>query len=143
MAIDSRRHIDRDRHARGLRGPLLPHNAPIHSGPDAKFQARVRASISELDNRLGKPMKKVTFKVEAVPSRRDVVLSSGTVPLGRIERGNPDVVVLYQRAIELRSSTPSQQMRIVKDVLAELLGLLFSMDPRDVDPLYEGPSERE
>jgi len=85
-------------------------------------------------------MKQVTFTVEAVPSKRDVVLSSGTVPLGRIERGNPDVVVVYQRAIELRSSNFGQQRRIIKDVLAELLGLLFGKDPIELDPRYEGPA---
>ena len=147
MAIDSQRHIRRDRHDRGLRGPVFPHNVPIRTSPDARFQAQVLTAITEieqqvsqLEKKVASRMKQVTFTVEAVPSKRDVVLSSGTVPLGRIERGNPDVVVLYQRAIELRSSNFGQQRRIIKDVLAELLGLLFGKDPIELDPMYEGPA---
>jgi hypothetical protein len=146
MAIEPQRHIRRDRHERGLRGPLLPHNVPKRTSPDEKFQAQVLMAItqidqqvSQLEKKLASRMKQVTFNVEAVPSKRDVVLSDGTVPMGRIERGNPDVVVLYQRAIELRSFTSGQQKHIVKDVLAELLGLLFGKDPAELDPTYQGP----
>lgn len=147
MAIDSRRHIRRDRHDRGLRGPVFPHNVPKRTSPDERFQTQVLMAITEieqqvsqLEKKLVKRMKQVTFTVEAVPSKRDVVLSAGTVPMGRIERGNPDVVVLYQKAIELRSFNDSQRNRIVKDVLAELLGLLFGKDPLELDPTYEGPA---
>lgn len=150
MAIETRRQISRDRHDRGLRGPLFPHNLPRHTSPDARFQSRVLAAITEIDRhvsglekKLASRMKQVTFQVEAAPSKRDVVLSAGTVPMGHIERGNPDVVVLYQRAIELRSFNPDQQNRIVKDVLAELLGLLFGADPATLDPTYEGPALRD
>lgn len=146
MAIDPRRHIRRDRHDRGLRGPLFPHNVPKRTSPDELFHARVLGVITEieenaarLDKKLLAKIKKVTFNVEAVPSKRDVVLSSGNVPMGRIERGNPNVVVLYQRAIELRSVTPFEQNRIIKDVVAELLGLLFGKDATELDPSYVGP----
>lgn len=96
----------------------------------------IEHQVSKLEKKLASRMKQVTFQVESVPSKRDVVLSSGTVPMGRIERGNPDVVVLYQRAIELRSFNSGQQNRIVKDVLAELLALLFGKDPAELDPTY-------
>jgi hypothetical protein len=149
MAIDPRRHISRDRHDRGLRGPLLPHNVPKRISPNQRFQAQVLAAITEIDKsasqlekKLANRMQQVTFNVEAAPSKRDVVLSAGTVPMGRIERGNPDVVVLYQRAIELRSFNAQQQARIVQDVLAELLGLLFGKEPIELDPTYVGPMLR-
>jgi len=120
---------------------------PIRSSPEARFQTQVLTAITEierqvspLEKKLASRIKQVTFNVEAVPSKRDVVLSAGTVPMGRIERGNPDVVVLYQRAIELRSPNFGQQSRIIKDVLAELLGLLLGKDPVELDPRYEGPA---
>jgi len=147
MAIDLQRHIRRDRHDRGLRGPLFPHNVPKRTSPDEIFQKRVLTAITEIEQQVSQVEKKlanrimqVTFNVEAVPSKRDVVLSAGTVPMGRIERGNPDVVVLYQRAIELRSANFGQQIRIIKDVLAELLGLLLGKDPTEIDATYEGPT---
>jgi len=147
MAIEPQRHIRRDRHDHGLRGPLFPHNTPRFTSPDQRFQAQVFKAITEIDgqvsqveSKLASRIKQVTFNVESVPSRRDVVLSDGTVPMGRIERGNPDVVVLYQRAIELRSFNTNQQARIIKDVLAELLGLLFGKDPNELDPTYVGPT---
>jgi len=120
---------------------------PKRTSPDEIFQKRVLTAITEIEQQVSQVEKKlanrimqVTFNVEAVPSKRDVVLSAGTVPMGRIERGNPDVVVLYQRAIELRSANFGQQIRIIKDVLAELLGLLLGKDPTEIDATYEGPT---
>ena len=75
-----------------------------------------------------------------MPGVKEVVLSSGSVPLGRIERGNPDVVVLYQRAIELRSAGLTTQFEVIKDVLAELIGRLLGKAPSELDPTYRGPS---
>jgi hypothetical protein len=137
MPNDSRRRIQRDRHDRGLRGPLVPHSLPKHSSPDASFRDLVLRAITELDRNLGDELKHVTFKVEAIPNAQDAVLSGGAVSLGRIERGNPHVVVLYQRAIELRSESRVAQNRIIKDVLAELLGRLLGLTPQEVDYSYQ------
>ncbi|NBU32320.1 MAG: hypothetical protein EBS36_04010 [Actinobacteria bacterium] len=142
MANDSRRRIRRDLHGRGVVGPIWPHSVPKRIGPDKKFQAQISAALSDLDEVLGEDLNRITVKVEQVPGIREIVLSSGTVPLGRIERGNPNVVVLYQRAIELRSASRSRQFRIIKDVLAELLGLLLGKPPQQIDPTYEGPALR-
>lgn len=137
MPNDSRRRIKRDRHDRGPRGPLVPHSLPKHTSPDSSFRDQVLRAITELDRNLGDQLKHVTFKVEAIPNAQDAVLSRGSVSLGRIERGNPHVVVLYQRAIELRSENRIKQNRIVKDVLAELLGLLLGLEPQEVDYSYQ------
>ena len=139
MANDSLRRIKRDRHGRGTSGPALPHSSPRYRTKDAKFAAQVQLALTELEE-YGTNLNRITFRTEPVPGAKEVVLSSGSVPLGRIERGNPDVVVLYQRAIELRSPSLATQFEVIKDVLAELVGRLIGKAPSELDPTYHGPS---
>ena len=139
MANDSLRRIKRDRHGREILGPVLPHSSPRYRTTNEKFAAQVRLALAEIEE-YGTNLSRITFRTEHVPSTRDVVLSSGSVPLGRIERGNPDVVVLYQRAIELRSTGLATQFGVIKDVLAELIGRLLGKTPSELDPNYRGPS---
>ena len=143
MAIDSRVGVRRDRHDRGLIGPLLPHNAPLHETPDQFFARQMEQAISDVEIRLNKKLTTITFGIEAVPSERDFVLSEGIIPLGRIERGNPSVVVVYQRPIEMRASDRLKLVRVLRDVLAELLARLLNLSTQDIDPDYIGPEIRE
>ena len=139
MANDALRRIKRDRHGRGASGPALPHSSPRYRTKDAKFATQVQIAIADLEE-YGANLNRITFRTEPVPGAKEVVLSSGAVPLGRIERGNPDVVVLYQRAIELRSANLATQLEVIKDVLAELIGRLMGKAPSELDPNYRGPS---
>lgn len=143
MAIDSRSRSRRDRHSRGLRGPLLPHNAPFHETPDQFFARQMDLALSEFESRVGSQMSLITFAIESVPSERDFVLSDGIIPLGRIERGNPHLVVLYQRPIEMRGVEKIRTIRVMRDVLAELIARIVGMIPEDVDPEYLGPKNSD
>ena len=142
MAIDSRRKIKRDRHERGLHGPLLPHSAPFHENPDQFFVRQMDIALTEYGQRLDDQFKLISFGVESVPSDRDFVLSNGVVPLGRIERCNPNVIVVYQRPIEVRATNKYLVIRVLRDVLAELISRLLNIEPHDVDPDYVGPGFR-
>ena len=139
MANDSLRSVKRNRHGRGLSGPVLPHSTPRYRSADEKFGAQVSLALAQIEE-YGTDLSRITIRTEPVPGVREVVLSSGSVPLGRIERGNPDVVVLYQRAIELRSTDLASQFQVIKDVLAELLGRLLRRSPSELDPTFTGPS---
>lgn len=87
-------------------------------------------------------LKTIKFALEEIPSKADLTLSSGHVPLGRIDRGNPTAIVLYQRPIEMRSETKELLARIIRDVLAELVSIVTALRPDDIDPNYEGPEIR-
>lgn len=143
MAIDSRHRRKRDRHERGLHGPLLPHAAPFYETPNQFFVRQMDLAISEYEEHLGKQIGMISFGIESVPSERDFVLSGNSAPLGRIERGNPNSIVIYQRAVEMRARDKGQLIRVMRDVLAELIARLLGVDPTDVDPHYIGPQIRD
>lgn len=138
MANDAIRHVRRDRHGRGIAGPIFQYNSPRYRSRDKKFEDQFALALADLDA-LGIETNRITFKSELVPRIQDLVISSGTVPLGRIERGNPNIVVLYQQSIELRSANLNMQMQVIKDVLAELIGRLLGRSPTEIDPTYQGP----
>ncbi len=134
--------VKRDRHDRGLRGPVLPHSAPSHESSDQLFVREMREAVEDLDARLGTMISSIKFALEEIPNKRDLTFASGHVPLGRIDQGNPTTIVLYQRPIEMRSESKELLQRVVRDVLAELVSLVTGLRPDDVDPNYEGPEIR-
>jgi hypothetical protein len=134
--------VKRDRHDRGLRGPVLPHSAPLHKSSDKFFVGEMEDAIEDLDARLGTMLTHIKFALEEIPNKRDLTFASGHVPLGRIDQGNPTSIVLYQRPIEMRSDSKELLQRVLRDVLAELVSLVTGLRPDDVDPNYEGPEIR-
>ena len=134
--------VKRDRHARGLRGPALPHSAPFHESSDQLFVRQMREAVEDLDARLGTMLTAIKFALEEIPNHRDLTFASGHVPLGRIDQGNPATIVLYQRPIEMRSQDKELLARVIRDVLAELVSLATGLRPDDIDPGYEGPEIR-
>ncbi|MEI6109706.1 MAG: metallopeptidase family protein [Actinomycetes bacterium] len=142
MSTQNRKSVKRDRHDRGLRGPALPHTAPSYETSDQFFVREMRDAVEDLDARLGKMLSTIKFALEEIPSKADLTLSSGHVPLGRIDRGNPTAIVLYQRPIEMRSESKELLARILRDVLAELVSMVTALRPEDIDPNYEGPEIR-
>ena len=138
MSKDSQLFILRDRHAHGLRGPLIPHSAPIHETSDELFERLLTEATEDLTVRLGKELINVEISLEEIPNLRDLTLAQDSVPLGRAEKANPSKVVIYQRPIEMRAENQQELDRKIRDVLAELVGLIIGLRPIDVDPTYEG-----
>lgn len=142
MANDSPRSVKRDAHGRGMRGPLLPHNVPFHTTRDGSFARSVKDAVAELDARMGTRVQGISIAFEEIPSLADLTLNTDVVPLGRLVRGHPTTVVLYQRPIEMRSEDSDQLARIIRDVLAEYVAIYLGVEPSDVDPYYLGPDFR-
>jgi hypothetical protein len=65
-------------------------------------------------------------------------LAQDTVPLGRVEKTNPIKVVIYQKPIEIRCQNNFQLDKLIRDTLAELIGLATGIRPKDIDPDYQG-----
>lgn len=142
MTNDSPRSVKRDAHGRGMRGPLLPHNVPFHTTRDGFFARNVQDAVAELDARMGTRVQGISIAFEEIPNLADLTLNTDTVPLGRIVRGYPTTIVLYQRPIEMRSENTDLLARIIRDVLAEFVALHLGIEPSEVDPHYLGPDLR-
>jgi predicted Zn-dependent protease with MMP-like domain len=130
--------LRRDRHARGLHGPLLPHSAPIYENAAFLFERLLTDAVDDLHIRLGDRLQNIEIKLEEIPNLRDLTLSENLVPLGRFELGNPNQVIIYRKPIEIRVTGAPELDRKIRDVLAELIGSLIGLRPIDVDPYYAG-----
>ncbi len=129
---------NRDRHDRGLRGPLIPHVAPIYENPSMAFERMLTHAVEDFGVRLGSEIENLEISLEEIPNYRDLTLAENSVPLGRIEIGNPTQIVIYQKPIELRCKNFEAIDRLIRDTLADLIGLAIGIRPTDIDPDYKG-----
>ena len=129
---------NRDSHGIGLRGPLIPHSAPNYENSAQTFDRLMSEAMLDLEIRLGDVLSNIEISLEEIPNLRDLTLAEGIVPLGRTEIGNPNRVVIYTRPIELRTKDIPELDRKIRDVLAELIGVLIGLRPIDIDPDYAG-----
>jgi predicted Zn-dependent protease with MMP-like domain len=132
----------RDRHGRGLRGPLTPPQAPVSRTRAERFEDLVDDEVRRLVQRWGRELARVEFAVEDVPDVEP--WSDGPVPLGRTlpaEGGAPVRIVVYRRPVEVRASGEAEQVRLVRDLLVEEVADLLGLSPESVDPSYDSPDD--
>ncbi|WP_376766635.1 MULTISPECIES: metallopeptidase family protein [Thermomonospora] len=141
----------RDRHGRGVRGPLMPADAPFALTRAERFDGLVRDEVGRLARRWGRELAGVEFLVEDVPRadpRPDepVPLSQTRPPGG----GRPQRIVVYRRPVEARAGATGgawrgiderELMRLVRDVLVEAVADLLGLSPESVDPSYDSPDD--
>ena len=130
----------RDRHGRGLRGPLSlpgpysPARPPVDAGKVARFDGIVLDCAERLRRHLGSVIDGVEFAVEDVPSTlpehpADLALSTHLPATGGSTR-----VVVYRRPVELRVQARSDMVELVTDLLVEELADLLGRDADELDP---------
>lgn len=130
----------RDRHGRGMRGPLIPPALPGWRTRADKFDDIVLAAVGRIerygfaDRILG-----VEFAVEDVPPSDPPPWEQRGVLLSRLfpaepRYGRPNRIVLYRRPITDRAASKREMEEIVRGVLAEEVGHLLGMCPEEVDP---------
>ncbi len=153
----------RDRHGRGLRGPLVPPvvsiggkdiRVPASQTRGQRFDDLVLDAVEDLEQRWGQELQGVEFAVEdvpAVPLRSDVALdedvladqkSGGAVPLGRLlptgldGQGHETAprIVVYRRPLEARAADRLDLADLVREVVVEQVARLLNLDPDDIDP---------
>ncbi|MCI0386428.1 metallopeptidase family protein [Streptomyces sp. CNQ085] len=140
----------RDRHGRGMRGPIAPPQVPLAMSRADAFDDLVRDSADRLE-RQWPQLSGVEFVVQEVPPAAP---ESGTgpgdwvdgwldgpdgVPLGRYAAardGRPDRVVVYRRPIELRARTRDDRALLVHEVVVEQVAELLGLAPESIDPRY-------
>ncbi|PWV73141.1 Predicted Zn-dependent protease, minimal metalloprotease (MMP)-like domain [Prauserella marina] len=139
----------RDRHGRGLRGPLYPATLPAASSRAEKFDALVLDALEPIEARWRHELTKLDVAVDEVPEvREDVpasqaegILHDGSVPLSRLVPAGVDRaglptrarIVLYRRPLEARAKDPAELADLVHDVLVEQVASYLGVEPDIID----------
>jgi len=141
----------RDRHGRGVRGPLMPADAPFALTRAERFDGLVREEVGRLARRWGRELAGVEFLVEEVP--RTDPPPGKPAPLSQTRppaEGRPQRIVVYRRPIEIRAGAVGgtwrglderEMARLVRDVLVEAVADLLGLSPESVDPSYDSPDD--
>lgn len=131
----------RDRHGRGLRGPLTPREIPLHRSRAQQFGDLVLEAIARLEPRWESELSRVEFAVQEVPDRDPPDDSAEPVPLARLDPDAGDAggprIVLYRRALMARADDEEELAELVLDVVVEEFARLLGIDPETVDPGYD------
>ncbi|MEW2354182.1 metallopeptidase family protein [Spirillospora sp. NPDC029432] len=128
----------RDRHGRGLRGPLTPPQAPVSRTRAERFDDLVADEVRRLGRRWERELARVEFAVEDVPAVEP--WSDAPVPLGQTRPADgaaPVRIVVFRRPIEARATGDRETARLIRDLLVEEVADLLGLSPESVDPSYE------
>ncbi|MFC4000378.1 metallopeptidase family protein [Prauserella oleivorans] len=147
-----RKRIRRDRHGRGLRGPLYPASLPAAASRAEKFDALVLDALEPIEARWRTELTKLDVAVDDVPdvpadgssvppAQDDGVLHDGAVPLSRLVPAGVDRaglptrarIVLYRRPLEARAKDPGELADLVHDVLVEQIAAYLGVEPDIID----------
>lgn len=131
----------RDRHGRGIRGPLAPPTSPATRTRGERFGDLVLDAVDRLRPRWSPYLDAVDVEVVDVPSPQDVEALGGVPLAGHREAAGarPASLVVYRRPVELRAKEPAARRDLVRDLVAEELADLIGIDPADLDPDYDDP----
>ncbi|MEU4064991.1 metallopeptidase family protein [Streptomyces wedmorensis] len=124
----------RDRHGRGMRGPVAPPQVPLSASRADTFRDLVLDSVERLERRWPQ-LADVDFMIMEVPP----TVPGETVPLGGsvpAEKNEPAKVVVYRRPVEIRSKSRDERALLVHEVVVEQVAELLGLSPESVDPRY-------
>lgn len=140
----------RDRHARGLRGPLARPRPGIPAVPlnrarnrEAFFTDAVAESVARVARRRPEALSRVQIGWEEVP-HLEVSWSGSQVPLAaaiEATEDKPARVVIYRRPLELRAATPRGLKILVHRTVIEQLSALTGIGVDDLDPEGYGDAD--
>lgn len=132
-------HISRNRHGRGIRGPLLPQNLPAWRTRAKKFDDLIAWDISTFRKYLGSALDRFDFAVLDVPHSDPAPWEDG-VPLGRVipfERPSKlEARIIFYRMPMLQAARRHTQPRLfIHQVVTNHLASALSERPEDIDYL--------
>lgn len=144
MATARERTARRDRHGRGIRGPLAAPSpyGPARRRPGAANRAEAFVdSVSEAINRVElscpEALVGIDIGVEDVPGAHT---TDGRVPLAAATEATavfPARIVIYRRPLEHRAATRRGLRILVHRTLVEQLSALTGRTVSDIDPQVE------
>ncbi|QQC89621.1 metallopeptidase family protein [Streptomyces alfalfae] len=133
----------RDRHGRGMRGPVAPPQVPLSASRAEVFSDLVHDSVERLERRWPQ-LADIDFLVLEVPplggaGGQDGEWRDEVVPLGgaiTAAEGQPARVVIYRRPVEIRTKGRDERAALVHEVVVEQVADLLGLSPESVDPRY-------
>ncbi|MEW2418787.1 metallopeptidase family protein [Streptomyces sp. NPDC046866] len=132
----------RDRHGRGMRGPIAPPQVPLAASRAELFGDLVRESVERLERRWPQ-LAEVEFLVADVPGPPggpDAGWNDEAVPLGALSEaagpGRPARIVVFRRPVEIRTKTRDEKALLVHEIVVEQVAELLGLSPETVDPRY-------
>lgn len=138
--------VKRDRHGRGLRGPLAPASSPAYVPRMERFGDLVAEAVDRLEPRWRAHVRAVDVEVQDSPpvSAQDVA-DGADVPLAgyrlaadrRSSAEAPVTVVVFRRPVELRAPERAARVDLVRDLVAEQLADALGLAAGDLDPSYD------
>ncbi|MGP6175198.1 metallopeptidase family protein [Corynebacterium sp. A21] len=144
----------RNRHGRGLRGPLLPPEAPRQRSRRQKFDVAVLEAYAPLQHAYFEELQNLDLAVDTIPRMRlradmtvlpDEIVADGPVPLGRVipagvdSAGNPTRarIVVFRMPVEQRTNNVMERQELLATILVALVANYLNLDPRDLDPRFQ------
>lgn len=125
----------RDRHGRGLRGPLAPPEVPISLTRSEKFDDVVRDEVQRVVEPWTEELAGVEFAVEDVP---EVPPGETRVPLSTMRRIDGTArVVIFRRPVEARAGKDPGERELatlIRELVVEEVAELLGVSPEQVDP---------
>ncbi|MFC7309967.1 metallopeptidase family protein [Streptomyces monticola] len=133
----------RDRHGRGMRGPVAPPQVPLSASRGEVFMDLVQESVERLERRWPQ-LADIEFLVLDVPRMdspdgSDEAFGDETVPLGgtlSAQEDRPARIVVYRRPVEIRTKSRDERAALVHEVVVEQVAELLGLAPESVDPRY-------
>lgn len=143
--------LARDRHGRGLRGPLFPPGVPAARSRSERFDSLVLEALDPIEGRWHSELTGLDVAVDEVPDLGDApenpaaldvnVVTDREVPLARLvppgidRRGAPTRarIVLYRRPLEARAADSLELTDLVHEVLVEQIATYLGLDPDTID----------
>jgi hypothetical protein len=134
----------RNRHGRGLRGPLAAANpftgAPVRVNGQARgaelFAECLHASVAKGLANCPRAFDGIDIGYEEIPSNLNL-LHAGEIPLAAATSATNEhnaAVVLFRRPLERRASTPIELRELVHRALIEQLSALTGIALDELDP---------
>lgn len=136
LRIHARR---RDRHGRGLRGPIIPFNVPSWRTRADKFDDILTTDLAHFRSALGKEMERIDFAVLDVPDSEPAPWESG-IPMARfLPFEHPAKVtgrIIFYRMPMLHAARRSPNPRLfLHDIVTQQLASAIGCHPEDIDYL--------
>ena len=143
----------RDRHGHGMRGPLLPQQAPRYRSAREHFDMAVLEAYAPIQNAFAPQLRGLDLAVDTIPRMRlspdmtvlpDEIIADGPVPLGRVvpagvdSAGHPTRarLVIFRMPIEQRATTSTERAELLGTVITALVANYLNLDPEEVDSRY-------
>ncbi|WKD59720.1 metallopeptidase family protein [Corynebacterium caspium] len=144
----------RDRHDRGLRGPLLAQQVPRFRSRGQNFDQAVLSAYIPLVQRYPEQLAALDVAVDTIPRMRlsadiaifpDEIISDGPVPLGRVLAAGVDAhgqptrarIVIFRMPIEQRVNDAAERAELLKTVVTSLVANYLNIDPHILDPSFD------